>query len=57
MFRVTVEEILEVNPKDAPASDPIKRFEQCVDALDLSAVIAAVNRKPRKPRVAKPKPA
>lgn len=57
MFRVLVEEIAERYPADAPASDPVKRFEQCVDELNLRAVIQAVNLRPRKAREPKTQPA
>ena len=51
MFKVTV---TEVGLQDAEKE--IVRFEQIVDELNLRAVIAAVNAKPRKPRTpAKPK--
>lgn len=56
MYRVTVEEIV---PAAIAAQDQsallVKRYTQEVDLLDLNAVIAAVNRKPRKPRTVKVK--
>lgn len=48
-FRVTVEELTE---SDEPASTwaAIRRYEQTVDVIDLRAVVAAINHKPRAPR-------
>ena len=51
MFRVTVVEVF----PETNVPQEVKRLEQYVDVLDLSAVIAAVNRKPRKPRAPKVK--
>jgi hypothetical protein len=52
-FRVSVVE--EIAGQDGKIVEPIVRFEQVVDALNLQAVFAAVNKPPRKPRVRKPK--
>lgn len=59
-YRVTVEEIvqtpisgIDAHMPDAPVL--VKRYEQTVDAIDLRAVMAAVNHVPRKPRTLKPK--
>lgn len=54
-FRVTVEEIFPTSNLEVEKREPIKRFEQVVDVLDLPAVFAAVNKAPRKPRVRTPK--
>ena len=48
MFTVTVIEH-EVGP-NGDAIKVVKRYEQSVDALDLAALTAMINRKPRKPR-------
>lgn len=49
-FTVTIEETTKDDPPQI-----IKRYEQTVDAIDLKAVMKAVNQKPRAPRVRKPK--
>ncbi len=49
MFRIIIEESMPGH------DDVVKRYEQNVDALDLKAVMAAVNKVPRKPRVRKTK--
>ncbi len=54
MFKVVVTEVNAMSDLGAQASE-VKRFEQCVDVLDLRAVISAVNQKPRKPREPKVK--
>ena len=54
MFKVVVTEVSQGT--DTPQQ--VVRYEQCVDALDLIAIIEAVNAKPRKvrePRAAKTK--
>lgn len=54
MFKITVVELTGQHmPSDQP--EEIKRYEQIVDALDLPAVMAAVNRKPRAPRKSRAK--
>ncbi len=55
-YRVTVEEIFESSNLEVERREPIKRFEQVVDAIDLPAVFAAVTTLPRKSRVRKAKP-
>lgn len=61
MFKVSVSEI-SAPTTESPVSEvpqmyhwQVVRYEQTVDALDMNALIAAVNRKPRKPRVPKAK--
>jgi len=49
MFKVLVTEINPLADLGAPAVE-VRRFEQTVDELNLRAVIAAVNAKPRRPR-------
>jgi hypothetical protein len=47
MFTVTVvETLVETNVEP----EVVQRYEQTVDAIDLRAIISAVNQKPRKPR-------
>jgi hypothetical protein len=62
MFKITITEIPNPLPPrqleiaEAPEfvlTQPVERYQQTVDSLDLSAVMAAVNRKPRKRRTAK----
>lgn len=50
-FKVTVEEITTAQDETLPSS--IKRYEQTVDAINLRAVMAAVNQVPRKSRAKK----
>lgn len=52
-FRVVVSEIKSL--EEPEASNPITRYEQVVDDLDLLALMAAVNRKKRAPRTPKAK--
>ena len=49
MYRIIIEEV------DHPDHATVERYRQMVDVLDLPAVMAAVNRKPRKPRERKAK--
>lgn len=49
MFRIIIEEC------DHPEHATVERYRQVVDQLDLKAVMAAVNAKPRKPRERKAK--
>jgi len=53
MYRITVMEISPMPDSEGRAPEEVKRFEQTVDVLDMSGLIAAVNRKPRKPRAPK----
>ncbi len=46
MFEIVVKEIKE-------GGEIVERYRQTVDVLDLQKVMAAVNAKPRKPRVKK----
>ena len=52
MFKIVVMEINPLAELGAPAAE-VKRFEQCVDELNIRALIAAVNQKPRNPRTPK----
>ena len=55
-YRITVEEIETSGESETRAADTfaaIRRYEQTTDALDLKAVIAAINKKPRAPRTKK----
>ena len=52
MFRIIVDEIKPTRTDDIE-SPPTTRYTQTVDALDLLALIAAVNKGPRKVRVRK----
>ena len=54
MFKVTIEEF-QGAPLDGQTPAPVKRYEQTVDVIDMRAVMAAVNKKPRAPRVRKSK--
>ena len=47
MFKITVIEILSQDDPALPDDGEIKRYEQTVDLLDLAALTAMVNRKPR----------
>ena len=49
-YTVTIEETTKDDPPQV-----VKRYEQTVDALDLTRVMDAVNHKPRAPRVRKAK--
>lgn len=49
MYRVTIVELF----PETQTPQEVKRFEQVVDAIDLPKVFAAINAKPRKPRVRK----
>lgn len=51
MFKITVVEIPLGNSESS--SENIVRFEVMVDSLNLQAVIAAINRTPRKSRAKK----
>ena len=55
-FRILIEEIFPATNLEVERREPVKRFEQVVDVLDLPAVFAAINKPPRKPRARKPKP-
>lgn len=46
MFRITVIEVTGMVADGLPLPD-ITRYEQTVDAIDLAALTAMVNRKPR----------
>jgi hypothetical protein len=50
MFKVEVTEVLSI--ADGEPEHTIVRFTQMVDELSITAVIAAVNQRPRKPRAA-----
>ncbi len=55
MFEVVITEVSahsESNPQ-SPAPMRVERYRQTVDVLDIRAVMAAVNHKPRKPRTPK----
>jgi len=52
MFEIVVTEIKPAVIDDE-ADTRIERYRQTVDVLDLQKVMAAVNAKPRKPRVKK----
>ena len=54
MFEVTIREILS-HPDGATKAVEIDRYRQVVDALDIPGVMAAVNRKPHKPKERKEK--
>lgn len=62
MFEVVIREIQSVPPSDtakmigATESRSIERYRQTVDVLDIRAVMAAVNQRPRKERVRKENP-
>lgn len=47
MFTVVVTETVDIG---GGTPEVIDRYTQTVDVIDLSKLIAAVNRKPRKPR-------
>jgi len=51
-YRITIEEVFAATER---VVEDRKIYEQTVDVLDIPAVMAAVNRKPRKPRVRKEK--
>lgn len=51
MFKVEVIEVLSI--ADGEPEHTIVRFTQMVDELNIRAVIAATNLRPRKPREAK----
>lgn len=52
MFKITVVEMLELG--DPPeTAEKVVRYEQTVDALNLQAIIMAINRAPRKRKAAK----
>lgn len=53
MFEVTITEIVQNDHTSDLIAKRIVRYTQSVDALDMGAVMQAVNRKPRKPRVKK----
>ena len=53
MFRIIVDEIKPSTDLDEEALPPTTRYTQTVDALDLIALIAAVNKGPRKARTRK----
>lgn len=58
MFKVTIEEIPPpAQPPGGESGEPIKRYEQVVDTIDMRAVMAAVNTPPRVKRVRKAKKA
>jgi hypothetical protein len=48
MFEVIVTEVNQA--ADGTRSGTVERYRQCVDAIDLRAVMAAVNKRPRKSR-------
>lgn len=48
MFEIVVKEI--TAPADGSQAAEIARYRQIVDVIDLRAVMAAVNKKPRKSR-------
>ena len=50
MFEIVVNEFKQ---EDLNTDTRIQRYRQVVDELDLQKVMAAVNAKPRKPRVKK----
>lgn len=52
-FRITV--IEEISGEDGKIAEPVVRYEQVVDQVNLPAVFAAINKAPRKPRVRKEK--
>jgi hypothetical protein len=54
-YRVKIEEIFEASNLEVERREPITRFEQVVDAIDLRRVFQAINAKPRKVRVRKAK--
>ena len=51
MFEIVVNEVK--GGENVNADVKIERYRQTVDVLDLQKVMAAVNAKPRKPRVKK----
>jgi hypothetical protein len=53
-YRITVEEVLPA-VGERMVDTTISRYVQQVDAIDLQKIIAAVNAKPRAPRVRKAK--
>jgi len=53
-YRITIERMTDDKALDRTAIG-VKIYEQVVDELDVPAVMLAVNRKPRKPRVRKEK--
>lgn len=47
--------VTEVTYDDENKSSSVQRYQQVLDAIDLGALAALLNRKPRKPRVKKEK--
>ena len=52
-YQVTIEEF--TDDQNPVLNEGIERYRQTVDVLDLKAVMAAVNKTPRKPRTPKVK--